>query len=140
MSFKREEPLCSWSNGSWIYNQYLSPLKLWFVILNPTQTRCTWYNIMWYKVCQWLAAGRWFSLGTPVSSTNKTDTQYNWNIVESGVKHHNPNLIEIMEIQITYFTSFRGLEYGIFSLLDYWNRFFLKPSLFTLVHWELNWH
>ena len=26
-----------------------------------------------YKVCQWLATGRWFSPGTPVSSTNKTD-------------------------------------------------------------------
>ena len=25
------------------------------------------------KVCQRLAAGRWFSLGTSVSSTNKTD-------------------------------------------------------------------
>jgi hypothetical protein len=25
------------------------------------------------KVCQWLAAGQWFSLGTLVSSTNKTD-------------------------------------------------------------------
>jgi hypothetical protein len=25
------------------------------------------------KVCQWLAVGRWFSPGTPVSSTNKTD-------------------------------------------------------------------
>ena len=25
------------------------------------------------KVCQWLATGRWFSLGTPVFSTNKTD-------------------------------------------------------------------
>ena len=25
------------------------------------------------KVCQWLAAGRWFSPGSPVSSTNKTD-------------------------------------------------------------------
>ena len=25
------------------------------------------------KVCQWLAAGRWFSLGTPVSFTNRTD-------------------------------------------------------------------
>ena len=25
------------------------------------------------KICQWLAAGRWFSLGTTVSSTNKTD-------------------------------------------------------------------
>ena len=26
-----------------------------------------------YKVCQWLVAGRWFSPGTPTSSTNKTD-------------------------------------------------------------------
>jgi hypothetical protein len=25
------------------------------------------------KVCQWLATGRWFSLGLPVSSINKTD-------------------------------------------------------------------
>ena len=25
------------------------------------------------KVCQWIAAGRWFSPGTTVSSTNKTD-------------------------------------------------------------------
>jgi hypothetical protein len=28
------------------------------------------YNTMW---CQWLATGRWFSPGPPVSSTNKTD-------------------------------------------------------------------
>ena len=26
-----------------------------------------------HKICQWLAAGRWFSPGTPVFSTNKTD-------------------------------------------------------------------
>jgi len=25
------------------------------------------------QVCQWLAAGQWFSPGTPVSSTNNTD-------------------------------------------------------------------
>jgi hypothetical protein len=25
------------------------------------------------KVCQWLVAGRWFSLSNPISSTNKTD-------------------------------------------------------------------
>ena len=30
------------------------------------------YNII-DKVCQWLTSGRWFSPGTPVSSTNKTD-------------------------------------------------------------------
>jgi len=26
------------------------------------------------KVCQWLVAGQWFSPGTPVSSTNKTNS------------------------------------------------------------------
>ena len=32
------------------------------------------FNIGCYViVCQWLAAGQWFSLGNPVSSTNKTD-------------------------------------------------------------------
>jgi len=39
------------------------------------------------KFCLWLVTGRWFSLGTPFSSTNKT----NRNIVESGIEHHNPN-------------------------------------------------
>ena len=46
------------------------------------------------KVCQWLAAGRWFSPGTPVSSTNKTNHHnITENIIESesGVKLHNPN-------------------------------------------------
>jgi hypothetical protein len=44
------------------------------------------------KVCQWLTVGQWFSSGTPVSSTNKTVwPKYNWNIVQSGVKHLNPN-------------------------------------------------
>ena len=28
---------------------------------------------MYNLVCQWLVADRWFSPGTPVSSTNKTD-------------------------------------------------------------------
>ena len=64
----------SWSYGSCIYNylcnQYLSPLTLW-VQIQPRRgvldiTLCD-------KVCQWLAAGRWFSRGTQVSSTNKTD-------------------------------------------------------------------
>ena len=52
-----------WSYGSWIYkclsNQCLSPLTLWVRIM--------------FKVCQWFAAGRWFSPCTPVSTINKTD-------------------------------------------------------------------
>jgi hypothetical protein len=37
------------------------------------RVRCT---TLCGKVCQWLAAGWWFSQGTPVSSTNKTDSHY----------------------------------------------------------------
>jgi hypothetical protein len=51
----------SWSYGSWNYNcLYLSPLMLWVRI--PLRVRCT---TLCDKVCQWLAAGRWFSPGTP---------------------------------------------------------------------------
>ena len=31
------------------------------------------YTTLCDKVCQWLAACQWFSPGTPISSTNKTD-------------------------------------------------------------------
>ena len=42
------------------------------------------------SVCLWLAAGRWFSPGTRVSSTNKADRHdITEIIVESGIKHHN---------------------------------------------------
>ena len=70
-------PPWSLSYGSWIYNylcnRCLSTLKLW--IRMPLISRCTRYNIwtLCDKVCQWLAAGLWFSPGTTVSSTNKTD-------------------------------------------------------------------
>jgi hypothetical protein len=51
-------------------NQCLSPLSFWF-----------WIPLRWGVLdttlcdmfCQWLAAGPWFSPGTLISSTNKTD-------------------------------------------------------------------
>ena len=87
-------PLWSHSYGSWIYNylfnQCLSLLTLWVLILFMRGVLDT---TLCDKVCQWLTAGQWFSPGTPVTSTNKTDRHdYSWNIVESGVKHHEPNL------------------------------------------------
>ena len=58
----------------WIYNylcnQCLSPLTLWVGILFRRDVLDT---ILCDKVCQWLAAGRWYSPGTPVSFTNKAD-------------------------------------------------------------------
>ena len=64
------------------HSPWLTPLTLWVRTLFrrgvlPT-TLCN-------KVCQWPATGRWFS--PPIKLT----AQCNWNIVESGVKHHNPN-------------------------------------------------
>jgi hypothetical protein len=73
----------SWSYGSWFYNylcnQCLSPLTLWVLIPLSWGVLDT---TLCDKVCQTLVAGRWFSPGTP---------RYNWNIVESDVKHHKPN-------------------------------------------------
>ena len=66
----------SWSSyGSWInnylWNRYLSTLKLWVRIpLREGLLDTTWCD----KVCEWLAVGRWFSMDTPVSSTNKSDS------------------------------------------------------------------
>jgi len=63
---------CMEVNLHYLCSQCLSPLKLWIKI-------CLWWGVLdttlCDKVCQWLATGRWFSTGTPVSSTNKTDCQ-----------------------------------------------------------------
>ena len=60
--------------GRWIYNylwnQCLSPLMLWVRI--SLITRCT-DRTLCDKGWQWLATGRWFFLGPPVSSTNTID-------------------------------------------------------------------
>ena len=59
------------------------PITTNVVSLNSAQMMCTLYN-MW--------TGRWFFPGTPFYFTNKAEPpRYNWNIVESGVKYHNPN-------------------------------------------------
>ena len=64
----------TWSYGSWIYiylcDQCPSPLKLWVWI--PLR-RGVLNTTLCDKVCQWIAAGQWFSPGTPISSTNKID-------------------------------------------------------------------
>jgi hypothetical protein len=61
----------------WIYNylcnQCLSPLTLW---VRTLLRRGVLDTTLCDKVRQWLAISWWFSLGTPVSSTNETDRHY----------------------------------------------------------------
>ena len=59
------------------------------VSLNPAQMRCTRYNIMW----QGLSVSVVFSGYSGFLHQRNWMPWYSWNIVESGTKHHNPNLI-----------------------------------------------
>ena len=45
----------------------------WSCEFESRSCRCVIDAISCDKVCQWLWVGQWFSPGTPVSSTNKTD-------------------------------------------------------------------
>ena len=60
--------------------QCLSPLTFWVQI--PLK-RDVLNTTLFDKVCQWLATSQWFSQGTPVSSTYKTDSN---NITEILLK------------------------------------------------------
>ena len=55
---------------NYLCNQSLSTLMLWVRI--PSQ-RGVLDTTLCDEICQWLTTGRWFSTGTSVSSTNKTD-------------------------------------------------------------------
>jgi hypothetical protein len=75
-----------WSYDSWIYNylcnQCLSQLSCELEARSwQDEFDTTWCD----KVSQWLVAGQWFSPGIWLPLP-----QYNWNIVESGVKHPKP--------------------------------------------------
>jgi hypothetical protein len=55
---------------NYLCNQCLSPLMLW---VRTLLRRAVLDTTLCDQVGQWLAASGWFSPGTPVSSTNKTD-------------------------------------------------------------------
>ena len=54
-------------------NYAISDNHHWWCGLESRSGRCVLDTTLCDKVCQWLAAGQWFSPNTLVSSTNKTD-------------------------------------------------------------------
>jgi hypothetical protein len=99
-------------------------------------------TILCDKVCQWLAAGQWFSPGTPVSSTNKTDRHditeillkvalltisIDYNIRELNEKiHPNSRLFRVFKVRTQHhirlhivtrtYCNFKSYHYGIRQL------------------------
>ena len=118
----RRGTLWPWSHGSWIYNllcnQCLSPLMLWVLIL--LRARCT---TLCHKVCQWLAAGQWFSLDTPVSSTNKTDCH---------------DLTEIL-LKVAFNTITLTLTLYLRKMQCPWWDSIQRPLTFNVCHRSTNW-
>jgi hypothetical protein len=100
----------------WIYNylcnQCLSPLMLWVRI--SIRARCT---ILFDKVCQSLATGLWFSLGPPVSSTNKTDhhdiTEILLKVVLNTIKQTNKQTYIWYRIHLFFFRWIHIYDYSI---------------------------
>jgi hypothetical protein len=112
----------AWSYGSWIYNylciRCLSPLMLWVRI--PLRVRCT---TLCDKVTQWLATGRWFSPGNPISSTNKTDrhdiTEILLKVALNTIK---PNPITgITRLFFAYSHMFLYIVLSIILMEEVWN-------------------
>jgi hypothetical protein len=97
ISLKRRGLSWSWTYGSWIYNylcnQCPSPLQLG---VRTPLGRGILDTTLCDKICQLLATDRWFSQGTLVSSTNKTDchdiTKKNLKVALSTKKPTNQQL------------------------------------------------
>jgi hypothetical protein len=82
------------------------------------------------KACQWLATGRWFSLDTPVSSTNKS---HRHNITENSAESAALNTI-ILTLSLTfYYYTFNICQFFlIVDLSTKLNRSFYYWYIFLL--------
>jgi len=102
------------------------------------------------KVCQWIAAGQWFSLVTPVSSTNKTDhqdlTEILLKVALNNIKPNQSIRIEevsfsikvfelhILKLSVEQMISFRSITMNhyiwlIYIVQDKWT-YMYKPIIF----------
>ena len=70
--YHKKKKSYSWFYQHYIYNRQLK-CKRNTTTVRISLRRDVLDTTLCDKVCQWLAPGRWFSLGTPVPSTNKTN-------------------------------------------------------------------
>ena len=129
MSWQKKGLSWSWSYGCWIYdhlcNQCQSPLTLWVRI--PLR-RCVLDTTLCDQVCQWLTTDQWFSPGTLVSFTNKTDhhdiTEILLKVALNTINQTKPSWLKISVvktyIEVTPYVPHRfGIHYvTLLSILE----------------------
>jgi hypothetical protein len=114
------------------------------------------------KDCQWLATGRRFSPGTPVSSTNTTDShditetllkvalititlthRYVWGIMYTllkyiNVKHHSSNSLYFIFLSFFIFSSHQIIDYLLLSFCTSFCLNHIKICVYHSTVLELN--
>jgi hypothetical protein len=108
------------------------PITTKIVRSNPTQVRCTQYNIMWSSLS--VTCGR-FSPGTPVSSTNKTDHH---NITEILLKVALNTAWIDQEMLTLRQTNYTSCSFTFMSVLSEWLLVNAKLAIFQLYHGKKN--
>ena len=87
--------------------------------LNPRSWRGVLDTTLCDKVCQWLATGQWFPLGTSVCSINKTDrhdiTEILLKVTLNTINHHTQYHINTCKISLL-FRCWRIKEYSCITL------------------------
>ena len=82
------------------HTHYISLLTLW--VRTPLRW-CVLDTTLCDKVCQWLATGRWFSPGTLVPSTNKSDCH---DTAEILLKAELSTINQTIKITLTFISKF----------------------------------
>jgi hypothetical protein len=82
------------------HTHYISLLTLW--VRTPLRW-CVLDTTLCDKVCQWLATGRWFSPGTLVPSTNKSDCH---DTAEILLKAELSTINQTIKITLTFINKF----------------------------------
>ena len=82
------------------HTHYISLLTLW--VRTPLRW-CVLDTTLCDKVCQWLATGRWFSPGSPVPSTKKSDCH---DTAEILLKAELSTINQTIKITLTFISKF----------------------------------
>jgi hypothetical protein len=152
-----------WEFWNWIHNPWKYSDLNWistflctgevtsgyFIVINTTfnkmSSKCA-YSRSWWglldttlcdKVCQWLVEGRWFSAGSPVTSTNKTD-RHDITEILLNVALNTITLILTLHIQLTASIIFYNSYVNYLSFLFCIRRYYLLIYVDILINqWKL---
>jgi len=105
--------------------------KLWVQTL--FMARCTRYNIMWSSLSVTCSSLVVFSGYSGFLHQENWPQRYNWNIVESGVKHHKPTKSSDMKI----FKQLRRRQIRVITVLQTVDKLIQMFLIFPIIYFHI---